>query len=627
VLLGASNESGNRQWYVDNPDGLTTEECLNFLLCLPQINVMSFTYGFNYDLTMMLRDLDDESLYRLFRPELRQRSGRNAVKGPKPISWHGYKLNLQGTKFTIARGDRYRVIWDCVKFFQAKFVNALRDWKVGDKETLDKMERMKDKRADFDKESPEAVRKYCLEECQYMAQLARKLIEAHTAVGLKLKSFYGAGSSGSAMLEAMGIKDKIALTPKDMMRPVAAAFFGGRFENSVIGTIKQRVYNYDISSAYPYQLYFLPCLIHAKWKKTKSRKDIENARTALVKYGLGTSSDISWGPFPFRETDGSICYPVESGGGWVWKDEFEAGERLFNNVQFKEAWVYYSKCSCHPFERIASYYAERCRIGKEGPGIVLKLGCNSCYGKLAQSIGLGKFNSWIWAGMITSGCRAQMLDLMALHKDMSNLLMIATDGVYTREKLKSPSPKNTGTNATGKPLGGWEEKIVDKGVFVARPGIYFPLDPTDKELKDVRGRGVGKGVVLENWKVIVDSWDEHKLERTARIANVTRFCGAKSSISRQGKEGDYWYTRADGREGPAYGQWITRPVDMGFHPMPKRSGINPDGQTLSLRRIDSRIQSTPYIKAIRNQEARMLQLAQLELTEQPDADYSDYENE
>ncbi len=626
VLLGASSEDGERQWYIEDFNGLSTQDCLNFLLNLPQTHTKCFAFAFNYDLTKILKDLPNKTLYELFRPELRQRKGRHAAMGPYPVKWNGYTLNLQGTKFSLAKGDRHKIIWDVFKFFQSKFVTAITDWKVGHKDLWERMQIMKDQRNVFDTLSHESVREYCLEECQCMAGLAHKLVDAHDAVGLKLKSFYGAGSSGSAILTKMGIKDKIRLPPKEMWPAAASGFFGGRFENSVIGKIKGTVYNYDISSAYPYQLTFLPCLVHGKWSRTTERKAMEVARTALVQYKLHASSSTTWGPFPFRERNGSICFPSSSGGGWVWRDEYLVGERLFPNVEFVEAWIYSCDCDCQPFADIPTYYNERCRIGKEGPGIVLKLGCNSAYGKLAQSLGLGQFNSWVWAGMITSGCRAQLLEVLELHKDWANLLMVATDGIYTRERINTPAPRYTGTESTSKPLGGWEEKIITKGVFVARPGIYFPLNPTTKEIKDVRGRGVGKGVVLENWEKIIESWETHGLKQTARIANVSRFCGAKSSISRS-DNGDkkFKYIRAYSSDNilPSYGDWITRGVDMGFNPMPKRAGVNPDGLTLSLRTTIG--MSVPYSKAIKSMEAKMAVAAVGEIEEQPDADFVEFE--
>jgi len=541
----------------------------------------------------------------------------------------------------------------------------LEDWKVGTVKEREAMTVMKEQRVDFDRlwrEDPKSVMAYCHEECRDMAQLAHKLVNAHDAVGLKLRSYYGAGSTAGAMLKVMGILEQLVPCPNVMNDALACAFFGGRFENSVIGAIAGPVYNYDISSAYPYQQCFLPCLMHGKWERSTKRKSVEGSTASLVHYRLRRISpeDYSWGPFPFRTKNGSICFPINSGGGWIWKDEYLMGEKLFPHVEYLESWNYHTECDCQPFKNISPYYLERLRIGKEGPGIVLKLGMNSCYGKLAQSVGNAIFNSWAWAGMITSGTRAQILELLGLHKDRANLLMVATDGIYTRERLVTPTPRDTQTavkvfdevakKEVFKPLGGWEEKPVPQGVFVARPGIYFPMSPTKDELKQVRGRGVGKGVVLENWSRIVASWEAHRDSRpthmtrdvareywrthTAKIANVSRFCGAKTSVHRSGKPGEYKYTRANGgitidedgneHQRPSYGNWIVRPVDMSFDPMPKRRCVNEDGITLRVRNIKQEYSSAPYRKVL-DREAKELRKAQQEILEQPDGDLTDYD--
>jgi hypothetical protein len=412
----------------------------------------------------------------------------------------------------------------------------------------------------------------------------------------------------------MNIKPKIAPVPDAMRRGVASAFFGGRFENSVIGTVKGPIHSYDISSAYPYQLCFLPCLIHSNWVQVKSRKALEGHKAALVRYRLRRVPEkLCWGPFPWRDTDGSICFPQESGGGWVWLDEYLAGEKLFPNVEFIEAWVCEQECHCKPFERIPQYYLERLKLGKEGPGIVIKLGCNSCYGKLAQSVGKGIYNSWIWAGMITSGCRAQVLHLLGLHDDPSNMLMTATDGIQTREKLRTPIPVETGTGelvgGKSKPLGGWEHKEYEQGVFFARPGIYFPLNPTGDDIDAVRARGIGKGTLLENWEMVIRCWEQEGVAGKVKLADMTRFCGAKTSIS---KSGDDTYRRS-----PQYGEWAMRPTDMSFNPMPKRAKVLPDN-TLEVRRASLTQESRPYARAFKSEEHKILRALQTIAEEQPD---------
>jgi hypothetical protein len=632
IMLAASNESGSQEWLIEAEEGgrLTTVQCLDLILELPTHHARVFSFSFNYDLTKILEDLDDESLYKLMRPELRARK-RNQERGPWPVPWGGYKLNLQGTKFTVRKGGKRVVIWDLFKFFGTKFTNVLKDWKIGDDEFITRMVRMKEKRGHLELESRLSIREYCLSECRSMATLGKKLVGAHNDAGLTLKSYYGAGSSGAAMLSAMGIESKIVDTLPEMKEAVASAFFGGRFENSIVGPVTGVVHGWDISSAYPYQLYFLPCLEHGHWRHTYNRDDIEYGYTALIRYRLNLlyNSSPAWAPFPFRTQDGSICYPSSSGGGWVWRDEYLAGERFApNQVEFREAWVYECSCKCRPFAKIAEYYVQRCIIGKDAKGIVIKLGCNSCYGKLAQSVGNGRFNNWIWAGLITSGCRAQILELLMAHKDRSNALMIATDGLYTREEIEAPIPYNTGTNmlihGVRKPLGGWEYKRHERGVFVARPGIYFPLEPTPDDIKDVRARGVGKGIVLENWRKIIDEFERNGINNTVSIANVSRFCGAKTSISRSGNPEEWRYKRANGKgQEPRYGQWVQRKIEMSFDPMPKRAGVAEDGQTLLVRSMPQDLESVPYKKALQSREAMEMKLAELIMLEQPDADVTD----
>ena len=653
TLLAWSDEAGIERDWVENKKGLTTVECFEFLLEIPK-RAKAFAYAFNYDLTKMFTDIDNETLFKLFRPETRP--SKNKKLGPAPIPWGDYLINLQMTKFTIecSATKRRRVIWDVFKFFQSKFTAALVDWKVATFEELEEMRTMKDKRSEHDQVAKEEggfdrIRLYCLDECAKMATLASNLVKAHEDADLVLKSFYGAGSTGGAMLKKMGIDKEKRVALPEMHEAIACGFFGGRFENSVIGEVKGPLWSYDISSAYPYETTFLPCLECGEWSLTQNRSELDDARAALVHYGLGTAPpNLSWGPFPFRMRDGSICYPVESGGGWVWDKEYLEGERIFPHVQFREAWIYKGDCRHQPFNSIPDYYLVRLKIGKEGKGIVIKLGVNSVYGKLAQSVGEAPpFQCWIWAGMITSGTRAQILRALSLHKDPSNLLMVATDGICSRERLVLPTPSHTGTMTEHKkPLGGWEEKEVKKGVFFVRPGIYFPLDPTPEELKTVRARGVGRAVMYNAWQKLVESWNEGK--RSIELAEVTRFCGAKSSLSVSRKPGvvlaegvaptnikdlDVRWDELIFTRSPLYGEWIKRPVELSFNPEPKRekefgASVQRGSKTriLTVRKFLQDMSSTPYKRSLESQEAQDLKRLNDELLEQPDgADFVEYD--
>lgn len=648
VMLAWSNESGTCRRAIEAPEGdrLTTVQCLDFILSIPNF-ARIYAFAFNYDLTKILGDIDNETLYLLFRPELRKRKPKYRKLGPRPVRWGPYQLNMMGSKFSVKRGKRRRVIWDTFKFFQSKFTAALEDWKVGTPDVLQRMTAMKEQRKDFDKLTRKQILDYCYDECAYMATLARKLIEAHEAAGIHLRSYHGAGSTASAILKKLKIDKIVRHGPPEIDHMVASGFFGGRFENDVIGVIEGPLDGWDISSAYPYQISFLPCLSCGIWRHTTDRKDLETATTAIVRYGLGKPpKGMSWGPFPFRLKTGSIAFPSTSGGGWVWLSEYLEGERLFPHVAFREAWVYRTTCKHRPFEEFPNIYRERLRIGKEGPGKVLKLGSNGGYGKMAQSVGDDPpFQSWIWAGMITAGTRAQLLTMLGLHKDRSNLLMMATDGIITREKIKPPKPRDTGTfdcvdehgKPANKPLGGWERKIIKDGMFFARPGVYFPLQPKESEMKNIRARGIGRRNALSSYRKMIEAWQAGKPH--VQIAKVARFNGAKSSIGRSGKPDAYEYTRhallnddnepvtdALGNWLVRYGQWTERPIELSFNPLPKRESVNRDGQTLKIRAFPQDLVSLPYDRSLLSLEAWNLKRFAAEVLEQPDGtDFAEYD--
>lgn len=647
ILLAWSSSDGSKKDYVENIHGLSTVECLDFILRIPR-GLRPFAFAFNYDISMMLSDVNSETLYLLFRPEMRK-----GKYGPRPLLWNGYLLNLQGTKFTVSRapfkGEKKKSVpkvsvWDIFKFFQSKFTKALETWKIGSDKEIVEMERMKNLRGDFKNVNYEEIRKYCFDECEKMAQLASTLVEAHEEAGLPLKSFYGAGSTASLMLKAWGIGDLSRNTPEPMQDAVGRAFFGGRFEHSCIGHIPGPVYGYDISSAYPYQTFFLPCLEHGEWTLTKSAAKARAAKAACVhyQYRKPIHEDEAWAPFPFRDEKGSIIYPRMSGGGWVWRDEFFAGADLFPEVEFVEAWIYTCKCRCRPFGEIAAHYMQRLKWGKEGKGIVLKLGVNSVYGKLAQSIGDNPpFQCWIWAGIITSGTRAQILELLALHKDRKNMLAVATDGVYTREQLVTPKPTSTNMESwVQKPLGGWEEKIYDNGLFFMRPGIYFPLTGTEKEMLETRARGIGKATMRESIRRMVDAWNDFGTSNAVcnkvdcklvdpntkknlgknlhhvHLPNIVRFHGAKTCLTKGGKSGVI--TRS-----ALYGQWRSREIVLRFDPLPKRDQVLEDRRTLPLRHMGNTLSSI-YKKSLISEEARQAKMQQAESQEQPQGEYDNY---
>src|SRR6185369_10496787 len=259
TFLACSSADGSFQRYVKNPKGLSTEECLQFIASIPQTYRL-FAYSFGYDLTKILQDVEDQPLYRLLRPELRRSVRARGGNITSPVYWPAgtrprWSFDYLNGQLKVKKCikifygtpefDKSVTIHDIWRFFQGKFTGALEDWKVPGNVTAEEreiilrnMRDMKDKRASFDKMEPEQVETYCFEECRYMAELAEKLTQAHIDAGIPLRSYYGAGSSASAMLDKMGIRDhveqsrKVMVIPEGLNRAIACGFAGGRFENS-----------------------------------------------------------------------------------------------------------------------------------------------------------------------------------------------------------------------------------------------------------------------------------------------------------------------------------------------------------------------------------------------------------
>lgn len=628
TTLRWTDAKGQGQAIVAPENGLRTERCLSFILDIPREAKIA-GYGFGYDLSKILEDLPAELIFKLTHPETRlgfyvAKDGSKIAR-PEPIFWEGFLLDLLSTRFRVARAIRgrkgryraleWRTIFDLVKFYQSGFVSACAKWSVGTQAERDTMQQMKDDRRNLARYSQADVDAYNTLECMWLSTLAEKLDEAHEALDLRLgQAYFGAGSTSKALLKKWGIAENgYAPLPKEVELAALYAFFGGRFELARRGVVKGVIHDYDISSAYPYQLWALPCLDCGTWKATSNVDEVRQAQAALCCYALAPWKGAlpPWGPFPFRDKDGTIPFPCESGGGWVHRDEFLAGLALFPNVKLVSAWVYRTSCNHHPFVEIPSVYRERCRIGKDGPGIVLKLGTNAIAGSIMQTVGARRYYHPVWAGMITSGTRAELLRMLGQFEKWSDVIMMATDGLWSTSEARPLTPRDTGTFDLAQPLGGWEHATFQQGVFMARPGIYFPLGITDeKGMKDLKARGIGtrklfecRDDILEHYRqthgevpfIIHDDDPVALIAKGKKTRGLDRFVGLRGGIVRTVETNDKGeVVSTQYRKKSSYGLWSVQSRALAFNALPKRN--EGDGHHLEVRRMLQGQFSMPYDK-------------------------------
>jgi hypothetical protein len=501
------------EFAIESPDGLVFEKCADFLCELPR-NRIYVGYFFDYDVTMILKSLPKERVERVFQRHLREKNGRIM-----PVDYGRYSFDyLPHKEFKVRKdGGPWLIVSDVGQFFQTGFLKTLEKWSIGTEEQREMIRKGKAMRADFTGVTDE-IRAYNTLEILLLELLMSQFRSVCVDTGYIPRKWQGPGYLASAMLDYHKVpkrKDIPIMVNDDFRRLANDAYYGGRFETTTAGPVRGPVYQYDINSAYPSVLRTLPCLTHGSWRRVRELPD--NGPWFGQVYFYHPTNRLLYN-LPIRDKLGNIFYPRE-GNGVYWSTELGAAQAAGTDISFSTGWVYEPHCNCRWFDFIDDYYQRRLALGKSTKGMVLKLAGNSIYGKLAQSIGYAPYANPVWAGLITAGCRAQIISAYSMAPDKT--YMIATDGIFTGEKLQVEVSTT---------LGAWEETIHQDGIFIVQPGIYFLPGG------DVKTRGVERGRINKRRDDFQIAWDKflesNGINYTVQVS-VDNFITAKQALARR----------------------------------------------------------------------------------------------
>jgi hypothetical protein len=516
---------------------LTTWEILDFICDEPNGSIL-VGFAFGYDVTMILRDLPEAQQRKLFRPKSFQ-------PGHSPYVWYkdfdiDYlpKQYFRVKRVKVVRGTdgserrvpiagSQRTIYETFGFFQKSFLKCIKDFNVGTADQRSSIEENKARRSSFETIGQEE-RDYCELECQLLADMMTNLREYCHAAGIIPKTWNGAGKLASALHSLHGTpksSEANLWVPQEVQTLAGMAYYGGRFEITRTGEIKDKVYEYDIRSAYPDAMRKLPCLNHGVWRlaganELKHTKELFVA-SCLFRHG---ASDTRLGGLPVRSKEGHLYWPRQAGGIY-WSPEIRSAERLGAEIRFKSGYVYERHCDCQSFDWVERLYDYRRSIGAQGAGYPIKLGINSLYGKLAQRKGNGVYNNMVWAGLITAFTRAKINDAIALSPD--NIVMVATDAVYSLKPLELE---------TGDGLGQWEAAELD-GLFIVQPGLYWCPAKRKRKSRGLSGSFFERPGITESFENSFANWrpeNENGLshEFPSQEVPVPGFIGLKLALAR-----------------------------------------------------------------------------------------------
>lgn len=519
ALLANSDGLDMRDYF-----GLGTEAVFTAMLGARK-GVINIGYGLNYDLNMILRDVDKESLIKLYEEGW--------------VVWNRFRINWRpGKSFSLERNNLRFLIYDVLPFFQRSFISACDEYLGKEWPGRDRIIQDKARRGSFTWEEIDSVGEYNNLELINLVALGNELRTRLDRVGIRVSRWDGPGAIATALFQRYQTKTFMKPTPKGVNMAARYAYAGGRFELIRQGHSDRPVWEYDINSAYPEAIAKLPCLAHGRWRKVKGRPDkIAKFGVYHIKYNQDNdplSNYTNPQPLWTRAQNGTICYAWFV-NGWYWSPE---ADNVFNNpgATFVEGWEWNQTCNHEPFDWVPQLYNKRAALKKaeDGAHVGLKLGLNSLYGKLAQQIGAKFINGeWRippyhcleWAGWVTSHCRAKVWN--AIQGASDDVIAFETDAVFTRVPLDHLSLSNR--------LGDWEETRFDNLTYF-KSGFYFG-DVAGEEVE--KSRGINKGSVTR--QTVIHALQNRNLE-TAVVAEQTRFITLGQALNQTFEKWRSWST-------------------------------------------------------------------------------------
>lgn len=517
-------------------EGLSTEECLRFILSLKEKGTEIVSFSFSYDVNFIFKDLPEKALLKLYQNEECWYKGKESdyrigrVKG-KTFSITEYSQLDEYYGYT--RRLRSAVVWDTFGFFQTTFLRTVKDWKIsldpGEQTVLDEG---KAARGGFLWPELEKVREYNLLECRVLVQLMEAVQETLRSLGLYLSRWDGAGSIAAALMKKHGLKQYIRKEyPEELQDAMMRAYFGGRTQAVQFGIFDEPIYHYDLNSAYPSSYLDLPTC-HGDWKKTD--RYIPGQKYGMYQVRWKMPDDNCINPFPYRMKDGAIAYPHSGRGIYHAALVTIVLERWPKNITIEKGWIFTPESDVKPFAFMKEYMAERLKLKAEGDlrHITMKLGGNSVYGKIVQAVSykesIPPFQNYFWGGMITCYSHCRLLE--AALQDETAVIMFGTDAIFTSRPLNLP---------IGKELGTWEDCGVIDRFELYQPGLYRMHFHSDKKWHppivepQVKTRGFRQEEI--DFDKLAEVWEREKYEGTY-AAKVTRFRGYEISIAQNNLE-------------------------------------------------------------------------------------------
>lgn len=526
VLIGAS--TGDVQMDRDG-DGLRTEDILDkFMLplLLENRNAIFVSYGFDYDVRMIMRDIS-----QLQWEAVKLRRGSVKILGAKyRVTWTKNQLSITFLKIA---GRPCITIYDVIDFFGGSFVDSVEKYlgpqfDDADRMAFDKVIAGKARRSTFAVSDFDMIMEYWWEEIQFLPPMMETLRDSvEKYLGITITKWNTATQLTVDMLNRVNALDVMEAAPEWV--PVKDAFIGARIEAFSVGHVNEEVWDYDLNGAYGYGLKWLPNLKTGKWIEIDGA-DFVWTRD-YVPFGIYELEWENWDiasvapqPLPVRRGK-AILFPT-SVHTVVWGPE---AWLVRNEARVLRAWVYVDD-GTRPLSSLADTLWETrsaMRSANDPAEKVVKQALARIVGKFCQSFGTEtnyftgeiekepRFRRLEYAGFLTSFTRARLFEAMQIVlQEEGAIYNCNTDGFTTNTDI---GKRLSLLHGFGDELGQWKVRKYEDLIIVETNMYMLKNTPwqvgVDGKEWVVKKAGYGPGYKITYEEIMVelsreDVWDK-----------------------------------------------------------------------------------------------------------------------
>lgn len=446
------------------------------------------------------------------------------LKNYGKVIYGKWKITLiSGKCLTISRNKHAITIYDVHNFLQGSLDHNAKIYLGKQKIDIEtKRFTVKYVRNNWDK-----IGEYCVYDAKLTQELADYIIKAFESIGIYPQKLYSTAYVSFQYYKSITTYPTVKKLWDDhriVLDYAMRSYNGGKFE--VIRKGCDYYYEYDINSAYPYEI---ANLIDITGCKVKWNKKYEHEATyGFINCYLNIPFNV-YSPLAFKYK--SVCiYPVGDFQKVLTKQEYDYLKTVNCKIDIIDAVWIFCISNYKPFYdavyKLCELKNKYKKEGNKAKYYVVKILNNSLYGKMVQLIDKGNFfqagNSWnpVYASIITANTRIKISKIQQQYK---SVIAVHTDSVISTKELPI-----TGKNR----LGDFEYVTEGKGVVLGC-GIYqigtknrvrgFYLNKDDKSpyYKDLLSLIDIDSDILKisqlyavTWrKVIAYNWDKSQINR------------------------------------------------------------------------------------------------------------------